>query len=376
MRVSGRKAFWLAQLAGWTIYALVLFLTYLPSMTPDRFGPVFATKTLRIPFGVAGGWVLDRLFRALRTRQAPPVVFVATAFAASLVLGYSSVIAHGVLTRLIGVQPPSRPIFDAGFVRSVAEFGFAFLAWSAAYAGVVLWQLSQQRTTETLEARRRALEAEGMAQEARLQALAYQLNPHFLFNALNSLRAMIDESPLRARQMVTELAGFLRYALLERPLGVTTLADELAALRGYLAIEQVRLEDRLTVEFDITPEAGAWEIPAFLLHPLLENAIKHGREGEKTGTLAIRVTARVEGDALWLEVANTGRLAPAAIGGGTAIPADARMPATGIGLRNVAERLERLYAGRHRFEVIGSDGWVRAQVVVQGNHHERRTERR
>jgi len=207
---------------------------------------------------------------------------------------------------------------------------------------VLVWRRSEEREREAAEARR-------LAQEAQLQMLAYQLNPHFLFNALTSIRAMIDEDRGRARQMVTELAAFLRHALMERALATTTLAAELDALRGYLAIEQIRFEERLAIETHVEPAAESCAIPAFLIHPLLENAIKHGAR-ESDGPLRVRLDARLLGDALRVEVWNTGSLVSRA--------------RTGIGVRNVRERLARLFPGRHRFELTDEHGWVRALVEL------------
>jgi two-component system, LytTR family, sensor kinase len=201
--------------------------------------------------------------------------------------------------------------------------------------------------------------------------LAYQLNPHFLFNALTSIRAMIDEDRSRARQMVTQLAGFLRHALVERALHTTTLAAELDALRGYLAIEQIRFEERLAIETCVDSAAESCAIPAFLIHPLLENAIKHGARERGDGPLRVRLVATVAGDVLRVEVWNTGALAPARAAS-AALGADRGLPdltpnvvaGTGIGVRNVRERLQRLFPGRHRFELSDGDGWVRALVEL------------
>src|SRR6185369_18014908 len=105
----------------------------------------------------------------------------------------------------------------------------------------------------------------------------------------------------RARQMVTELAAFLRHALVERALVTTTLAAELDALRGYLAIEQIRFEERLAIETHVEPAAELCAIPAFLIHPLLENAIKHGARDAGGGPLRVRLDATVTGGVLRVE---------------------------------------------------------------------------
>src|SRR5690606_16496585 len=165
-----------------------------------------------------------------------------------------------------GLLSPGEPFVSwPAAARSVLGFTFALVAWSGVWFGVVFWQASQA--------------SQLLTQEARLRMLAYQLNPHFLFNALNSLRAMIDEDRGRARRMVTELAEVLRYALVHRPLEHTTLAEELHAIESYLSIEKIRFEGRLAVGFEVDRAATDAAVPAFLLHPLVENALRHGKGG-------------------------------------------------------------------------------------------------
>src|SRR5206468_3138547 len=129
--------------------------------------------------------------------------------------------------------------------------------------------------------------------------------PHFLFNALNSLRALIGEDSCKAREMVTELSGFLRYSLLPASVADVALGEELASLRQYLAIEQIRFERALDVTFSVEPAAERYRVPSFLLHPLAENAIKFGVRTSPM-PLRLRVSARVAGNGLLIEMANTG----------------------------------------------------------------------
>ena len=344
--LSPRAAFWLAQIGGWTAYASSLFLTFLPSMEPGRRVAVFVNKELRAVVGIVVSLGLLWLYRRVVPEPAVNGRVGLIALSASIAAGFAGYFGHAALMVAIGLQP-SFDIFlePTTMPRSILEFVFAFLVWSAAYFGVVVWRRSQEREREAVEARR-------LAQEAQLQMLAYQLNPHFLFNALTSLRAMIDEDRARARQMVTQLAAFLRHALVERPLQTTTLAAEVDALRGYLAIEKIRFEERLAIETHVEAAAESCAIPAFLIHPLLENAIKHGVRDNGDGPLRVRLDARVTGDTLRVEVWNTGALAGLANNG------------TGIGVRNVRERLVRLFPGRHRFELTDENGWVRALVEV------------
>ncbi len=212
--------------------------------------------------------------------------------------------------------------------------------------------------------REQALRAEGAARDAQLRMLAYQLNPHFLFNTLNSIRALINEDRQRAREMVTALSGYLRYALVERPLHVALLEEEVASVRGYLAIEQVRFEERLDARMDIEPAALRCEVPAFLLNPLVGNALKHGTAGTAGAPLVLRVEARlVEPDRIKLVVENTGRWAGRRTTARTASEGDDGAPG-GVGLANVRARLAALHPAEHRIEIEEADGCVRVLVEL------------
>jgi LytS/YehU family sensor histidine kinase len=193
--------------------------------------------------------------------------------------------------------------------------------------------------------------------------LAYQLNPHFLFNALNSIRALINEDRQRARDMVTALSGYLRYALVERPLHVALLEEEVSSVRGYLALEKVRFEDRLDARLTIDPAALRCEVPAFLLNPLVENAVKHGAAGTVESPLVLRIEARlVTQDRIRLTVENNGGWGGGRAAANIATAGDDDVPG-GMGLANVRARLAALHPGDHRIEIETSDGYVR--VVVE-----------
>jgi len=361
--LSSRGWFWVAQIGGWVAYASSLFLTFLPGMEPGRRVAVLLNKELRAVVGIVLSLGLLRLYRRLTPEPEVSGRVAGIALVASVLTGIAGYSLHAAIMVGIGLQPSFASFLDPTTApRSILEFVFAFLVWSAAYFGVLIWRRSQEREREATEARR-------LAQEAQLQMLAYQLNPHFLFNALTSIRAMIDEDRARARQMVTELAAFLRHALVERALVTTTLAAELDALRGYLAIEQIRFEERLAIETHVEPAAESCAIPAFLIHPLLENAIKHGAR-DADGPLRVRLDARLLGDALRVEVWNTGSLvarAPVGPYRGAElglVNSTTSAGSTGIGVRNVRERLARLFPGRHRFELTDEHGWVRALIEL------------
>jgi LytS/YehU family sensor histidine kinase len=230
--------------------------------------------------------------------------------------------------------------------RIALDYAMTLTAWSALYLGVKNWWSWQ---TE----RENALESTALADKARLEMLRYQLNPHFLFNALNSIRASIDEDSTRAKQMITQLSEFLRYSLLHESAKKIPLRDELEAVRNYLAIEKIRFEDKLAVEFEIQRAAEDFKVPCFLLNPLIENAIKHGLQTSPK-PLKIKISARLEAnDKLLLEISNTGNLQNGSNQNGS-----------GIGLKNVRERLEKLFAENGKFELLQENGFVKARIEI------------
>jgi len=357
---TSTRAYWLAQLGGWLVYALVHYLSYLPALAPGEYLEylgylgLLATEMLYIPPGIAASTLLGVVYGRLLARRTPWFAVALVAVLGCAVLGTGFFFVYRALLLWFDLLAPAEPFLRwPAAARSLLGFTFALLAWTGVWFGVVFWQASQA--------------AQLLAQEAKLQMLAYQLNPHFLFNALNSLRAMIGEDRARARRMVTELAEFLRYALVHRPLEPTTLAEELEAIESYLAIEKIRFEDRLAVAFEIDRTVAGAAVPAFLLHPLVENALRHGNGGAPTHPLHLRLGARTEADRLVLEVWNSGTLRPASVDGhgGALVPSNGDTAAgTGIGLANVRARLDALFPRQHRFTLTEVGGGVLARVEL------------
>jgi hypothetical protein len=187
--------------------------------------------------------------------------------------------------------------------------------------------------------------AEGLAARAQVGALRAQLNPHFLFNALHSLAPLVRHDPDAAEAALDRLGDLLRYALDDKMCGDVTLDDEWSFVRNYLALEQLRLGDRLRVEADLDEDALDQLVPSFLLQPLVENAVRHGIAPlARGGTIA--VTARVEGQRLLISVSDDGA---------GALDHDIRN-AGGLGLRALRERLAVRYAGAARLDVHTSPG--------------------
>ena len=341
--------FWVLQLCGWSGYGLTVFIAFLAVLPPGRSAlPLLWVKLVKAALGFLLTFALRWLYRRVWRRASSFRVIGAAALGGSALFGLLWITSYNLFFAWQNNQP-----FNLGSwnywsrqLGNVLDFSYVMFGWSALYFGLKYWQEWQAE-------RERTLQANALAQQAQLEMLRYQLNPHFLFNALNSIRASIDEDSQRAKRMVTEFSEFLRYSLLNGNAAEIPLREELAAIRNYLAIEQIRFEDKLQVSFEVEPAAEEYRLPGFLIHPLVENAIKHGMN--QTTPLRLHLTARLRAEGLYVEIANSGHWHSANGSGANGL---------GIGLRNVQQRLAQLFPGQSRFEIGAADGWVRAVIEI------------
>jgi hypothetical protein len=341
--------FWVFQLCGWGVYGLTVFIAFLAVLPPGRSAlRLLWIKLVKAAFGFLLTFALRWLYRRVWRNSNSFRLIGVTALAGSALFGLLWITSYNLFFAWQNHQPINLGSWDywSRQLGNVLDFSYVMFGWSALYFGIKYWQEWQAE-------RERTLEANALAQQAQLELLRYQLNPHFLFNALNSIRASIDEDGQRAKRMVTEFSEFLRYSLLNGNAAEIPLREELAAVRNYLAIEQIRFEDKLQVTFEVEPAAEEYRLPGFLIHPLVENAIKHGMN--HATPLKLRLVARAQASKLYLEVANSGHWPAPSANGANGL---------GIGLRNVQQRLAQLFPGHSRFEISEADGWVRAVIEI------------
>lgn len=213
----------------------------------------------------------------------------------------------------------------------------------------------RERLAVAEQDRRKLDEAEKLVARTELHMLRLQMNPHFLFNALNSIEALVTRDAEGARRMIHQLAAFCRASLLVKEDGMSTVGDEINLVKQYLAIEQVRWGASLKVTFQVDESLKDIPFPAFILQPVADNAVKYGQLSG-ADPLFVRVTAERHGQNLYLEVANVGRWFP---NGG---PADQSLR---VGLSSVVQRLKNLYGERCCLEKSESDGWVRVSLELR-----------
>jgi hypothetical protein len=263
---------------------------------------------------------------------------------------------------LVLTMPKMRELDPMKRVRYAADAAvvwlFFFLAWSAFY-------LANQAQAETLGAQRRLADAESAAQAAQVRALRYQVNPHFLFNTLNSLSSLVMTGRTdRAEGMLLALSTFFRTSLSLDPTADVTLAEEIDLQRLYLDIEKARFPDRLHVEIDVPEKLQQARLPTLILQPIVENAIKYGVSKSRKAVL-VRIAAKATSDGrMTLEVSN--RLKH---GGKDELPA-ATHEGTGLGLTNVCQRLEARFGSRAtcRFGPMNGGGYKVSLTIPVETH--------
>jgi sensor histidine kinase YesM len=321
------RAFWILQSIGWSGY----FVLRTISGFAAGLGWMLLVHTLLLTMtGYSLTLLLGSLFR--RVIKMRPIWTLAISFVAVvLASGAFSVIETWSVSTFL--KPNFRPVGVA--LLSPILLDFALLAaWTSLYYGINYFLLLEDeiRLRERLESQ---------ASSAQLAMLRYQLNPHFLFNTLNSISTLVLlKQTERANAMLARLSSFLRYTLANEPTAKVTLAQEVETLKLYLEIEKMRFEDRLRPHFRIEPETIGARLPSLLLQPLIENAIKYAVTPAENGA-DIWITAGREGQAVRIEVADNGN------GDGAEIAAS---PSTGVGLANIRDRLSQAYGGAHRFE--------------------------
>lgn len=233
-------------------------------------------------------------------------------------------------------NPPGAPtaVDWASAITSLSYYMWFFLAWTGLYLAL---NYNFDIQTEKL----RSAELRAHAQAAQLRALHNQVNPHFLFNSLNSISALIAEGrDADADRMVGKLAAFFRHSLSIDPFEDIPLAREINLQRVYLEIEQLRYPD-LALDIDCPARLAHAVVPALILQPLVENAVKYG-VAESAPPARIAISARAQGGLLWIDVADGGMTPPAESGGG-------------LGLANVRQRLEQRFGARHALQTRWND---------------------
>ncbi len=347
------RLFWGLQVGGWASYFVLYFTLSLEMGRADwtfsKFGPPAATMAVvaaLLGFGLSS--LMRYPFRRLRRMPIGEALLFAVPFlvAGSLAFGFAEFRASVIVWNYDHTN-------WLKFIYMVPTKLYLLGAWTALYFSITYY-LEMRREME------RAIRADAAAQQAQLKMLRYQLNPHFLFNALNAVSALILENDnRRADKLVARLSAFLRHSLMTEARERVTVDQEIAANLLYLEIEKERFADRLHFTTEIEEEARRALVPSLVLQPLIENAVKYAVAPREEGG-SIRVRALARRDRLILRVEDDGPGLPAKVA--------ARPESTascGLGLANTAERLRHVYGDAHAFHArTGVNGGAEIEIDI------------
>jgi two-component system, LytTR family, sensor kinase len=323
----GLPSFWVFEILGWAgFYGLILLTVVLPSHSK----PEFWSQTIIWATVSAASWLLRPACRSILRKSRPWLDMELRAFGLSVAVGALSTFAMEL------AKSKGRVVW-ADSLEDWLQSAVMLFLWCTLYFSIKQWQ-------QAMRERERLVRAESEVREARLAALRYQLNPHFLFNSLNAASTLVLQGEATAAtRMLAQIGELLRTTLDNDASAQIPLSQELAFVEQYLAIEQTRLGPRLRVSTAISRETLDAVVPSMLLQPLVENAVRHGVAALiEGGTIAIASMCRDE--RLLLTIRNSGPRT-------TGHSVQTGITSKGIGLSNTGERLKTLYGDNHRFSL-------------------------
>lgn len=348
--VNKQRLYWTLQISGWILYAILQIVFYTissGSISSKRI--VFFLLEALICLLVAHvlRYMMVNKFKWMSLalpRLIPRVLLMVAGLA--LVTYFLQQLAIIVSGRVFNPELAFDPI---QIIYGWSFFTILFFLWAVFYFAYYF-----------VEQYNKSLKYETSRIEIELNNLKSQLNPHFIFNALNSIRALVDENPKKSKQAINHLSNILRNSLAVDRIGLTKFEDELKIVKDYLSLETIRFEERLRTEFDIHPDSNIFLVPPLMIQTLVENGIKHGVSKLTEGG-SISVKTFVEGTNLKIQIRNSGQYHQYHVNG--------IRRKGGLGLKNTAQRLKLLYGENASFKIENeNDTFVLTEIIIPQSH--------
>ena len=340
--VNKKRLYWTLQIIGWLSYALLQIIFF----SIDREIPL-----RRVEFFIVEGLIclgVTHFFRYFLNKQkwlnlsVPRMI--PRVMGSIIVLGFVIYFLRVPVSILLNVVNVQRVALDPGQIFGFGSF-YVFLLF--------LWSLFYF-TYHYIERYNKSLKYETSMIEIELNNLKNQLNPHFIFNALNSIRALVDENPLKSKQAINQLSNILRNSLTFEKKGLTKFDDEMKIVRDYLGLESIRFEERLKTEIDIHPDSNSFLVPPFMIQTLVENGIKHGISKLTQGGI-IQVKTLADKNRLKIQIRNSGHM----------VNGTKRTKSGGTGIANTKHRLKLLYGDDASFRIINeNNNFVLTEIII------------
>jgi len=341
------RLFWILQTTGWLLFlAFILLYNLLRGVLTAR---LFTHYSAAMTAGFLTTLIFRSIYKKIRIQDRgilwlSLLTIVFSLIGANLAIWLTDVMKIPTW----GMESLKKNLALAIYWRRFLWWLTPLMGWSVLYTGLEFWQ-------EWMFQKEEAEKAKALVQTAQLQMLRYRMNPHFLFNTLNSIRALIAENKASAKSMVTELSEYLRYSLVSKNYERVPFKEEVDSIRHYFNIQKMRYENKLEFALDINPEAEEYPIPSFLLHPLIENAVKYGMSTSPL-PLKIQVKAGVQNGILRVDIINSGSWVE---------PSEQdRESLIGQSLDSLRQLLAEAYPGRHQFEIHEKERTVEARLAI------------
>jgi two-component system, LytTR family, sensor kinase len=338
-----KNVYWISQISGWSLYFLInaAAIAIFSEFNQDR-----AAILLFLMFT---GLILTHLYRnkvkkknwiSLPLKKLIPLILIA-----SVVMGTLMYVPYFLLNYFLEIYPMEGGIPGTLFLGILNTSSIIFF-WSLIYFSVHVFENYKLAEIESYV-------WEAAVKDFELKTLKSQLNPHFMFNAMNSIRALIEEDPAMAKVALTRLSNILRYSLKIERTETVPLEEEIQTVKDYLMLEQIRFEERLNYNLNIDPKSAKIEIPPMMIQTLVENSIKHGISKCTKGG-SVSVDTLINDSRLFIKITNTGQVDPEAL-----------KHSQGFGVSNTRHRLSLIYGEKSSFSIHneGPEN-VSAEIVI------------
>ena len=338
-----QRLYWTLQLGGWALYGVVQISA---SVLASANGDISLKRIIFLAYEAFFCLVISHGYRYFinhwnwltlgMPRLIPRVLL------SSMVLGLLMYFLRIPVSLPLGLFNKEIVLDAFNIMGQSFYYGIIFFLWSVFY---FIYNYFERYNT--------SLKLEASVKEIELNNLKSQLNPHFIFNALNSIRALVDENPEKSKMAINQLSNILRNSLVADKRGLTKFGDELKMVRDYLGLETIRFEERLKTEFDIDPASKGFLVPPLMIQTLVENGVKHGISKLTVGGI-IQVKTKVENDTLRISIRNSGQY-----------QMNGHKKKGGLGLSNTSQRLKLLYGKDAHFSISNeSDSFVLTELII------------
>ena len=345
--VNKERLYWTLQIGGWTLYAVIQII--FSALASDSGGLSFQ-RAIFLTFEAIFCLLLTHNLRNIINHwhwlQARMSVLIPRVIASVLILGFMIYFLRIPISVPLGMFN-SQVAFDIRNILGLTIiYALIFFLWCVLY---FIYNYFERYNT--------SLKLEASIREIELNNLKSQLNPHFIFNALNSIRALVDENPVKSKEAINQLSNILRNSLMTGKRGLTKFDEELKIVQDYLGLESIRFEERLQTHFEIDPESRDFLIPPLMIQTLVENGIKHGISKLTAGGV-IHMKASVRNDRLTIQVRNSGQYINRS-----------NQPTSGLGLENTRHRLALIYGESASFRILAeNDTFVLTEIEIPHLH--------